>query len=282
MKRLIIIAIIILSVLGYLIYDSLSYYNVIVKFDDLEPFEKPMNVYFKGFKIGKTVKIYPNEDYTNTYLKLKLNAPQTKFPSNITAKIRKKKTGGYVDILFPSEPCLKPLKHNDEISGFIAKDISSLLEGENVQDIVEETESLVESANSAINNLNGIFIEIRKILVDNRASIDLAINNFAKTSTNFENISAKLNESLDSNSLENSVENISQTTYNIKELSNNLKNISSQVDSVTLPVINATLCETNSTVKNAKEITGGIKRTLRKRLGLSRILFGRPISDNCE
>lgn len=282
MKRLIIFTILILSLLGYLIYDNLSYYSVIVKFDDLEPFEKPMNVYFKGFKIGKTVKIYPNEDYTNTYLKLKLNTPGTKFPSNISAKIRKKKTGGYVDILFPDEPSLKALKNNDEITGVITQDISSLLESENVQDIVEETESLVESATSAIQNLNGIFVELRKIITDNRPNIDLAISNLTKTTTSLEDMSKKLNSSFEQEKFSSSVNNISETTANIKAVSDSLKSISNQVDNVTLPIVNSVLCETNSTVKNAKEISGGIKHTLKKRMGFGRLLFGKPVSNDCE
>ena len=241
-----------------------------------------MNVYFKGFKIGKTVKIYPNDDYTNTYLKLKLKTPKTKFPSNISANIRKKKTGGYVDILFPDEPELKQLKNNDEITWHITQYISSLLESENVQDIVEETESLVESANTAIQNLNGIFVDIRKIIIDNKTSIDFAIDNIAKTTSNLQEVSAKLNSSIEQQSLNSSVENISVTTSNIKDVSESLKNISTQVDKVNVPIVNNVLCETNSTMRNAKEITSGVKSALKKRMGFGRLLFGKPISDNCN
>ena len=209
MKKLfIIISILLVSALGLFTYNIFSYFNVIVKFDDLEPFEKPMNVYFKGFKIGKTVKIYPNEDYTNTFLKLKLKRSKTRFPRNIVANIRKKRTGGYVDIIFPDDPAIAKLKSNDEIKGNITNDISALLESENIEDIVVETESLVESANSAVQNLNNIFVEVNKIIVDNRSNIDLIISNFAKTSKNFENMSSKLNSSIDKEQLSNSVGNM--------------------------------------------------------------------------
>lgn len=274
-KLLILLLILFIFCFGFFIYNIFSYLNVVVKFDDLEPFEKPMNVYFKGFKIGKTVKIYPNEDYTNTYLKLKLKRSKTRFPKNIVANIRKKRTGGYVDILFPDDPVLAKLKNNDEIKGNITNDISSLLESENIEDIVVEAESLVESANSAVQNLNNIFVEINKIIVDNRSNIDLIISNFAKTSKNFEDMSSKLNSSVDKNKLEYSVDNISSVTKNFD-------NITSQVDNVTLPILNNILCETNQTVRNTKDITLGVKKTLKKRMGLSKLLFGRPISDECE
>ena len=39
--------------IAFFIYEAVSYTTVVAKFNDLEPFEKQMNVYFKGFKIGK-------------------------------------------------------------------------------------------------------------------------------------------------------------------------------------------------------------------------------------
>ena len=232
-------------------------------------------IYFKGFKIGKTVKIYPNEDYTNTFLKLKLKRSKTRFPKNIVANIRKKKSGGYVDIVFPDDPAIAKLKNNDEIKGNITNDISSLLESENIEDIVVETESLLESANSAIQNLNNIFVEVNKIIVDNRSNIDEIISNCSKTSKNFNEMSEKLNFAVDKNKLETSVDNISSITMNVS-------NITSQVDDVTLPILNSILCETNHTVKNMNEISSGVKKTLMKKMGMSRLLLGRPISDACE
>lgn len=275
MKKIILIVLILfIVVIAFLIYEAVSYTTVFVKFNDLEPFEKQMSVYFKGFKIGKTTNIFPNEDYTNTYLKLKLKAKKAKFPKNIWANIKKKKTGGYVEIEYPDEPSLIKLKNNDEISGFITKDISSLLEDENLQDIIDDAGSLVENASVAVQTLNGIFVDVRSIISDNRSNIDTIIKNFADMSSNLKDMSIKLDDTLSNENINSSIENINSTTKNIKQ-------ITEQVDNTTIPIVNRILCETYSTSKNANEITEGVKNTLKKRMGLSRLLFGKPINNDC-
>ena len=91
MKKLIVIIVLItFGILFWFLYQKLAFLNILVKFDDLEPFEKQMNVYYKGFKIGKSTKIYPDKDYTNTFLKLKIHPNNINLPENITAKIQKK------------------------------------------------------------------------------------------------------------------------------------------------------------------------------------------------
>ena len=111
----IIILLILLLLVGYLTYDKFAYLNIIVKFDDLEPFERQMNVYYKGFKVGKTVKIYPDKEYKNTYLKLKLYPNDINLPNNIIAKINKIKTKEYISLIYPEAPSL--ILFNDGASG---------------------------------------------------------------------------------------------------------------------------------------------------------------------
>ena len=99
-----------LGLLSFFLYNKFAYLNIVVKFDDLEPFERQMNVYYKGFKVGKTVKIYPDKEYTNTYLKLKIYPSDINLPNNITAKINKTKTKEYINIIYPESPSLKKNK----------------------------------------------------------------------------------------------------------------------------------------------------------------------------
>ena len=276
MKKLLIFLVLIFCILlGYFLYDHFSYTNILVKFDKLEPFEKQMNVYFKGFKVGKTTKIYPNDDYSNTFLKVKLKTRQARFPSNIKVNIKKKKSGGYVDIIYPDEPNLARLKNNDEIQGLITRDISSLMESENIEDIVDDAGNLLENANIAMQSLNAIFVEIRGVISDNRSSINKVVKNLAKSTENLEKMSSYLENSFSGDEI-----NVSMT--NIKETTNNVKQITQQIDKTTLPIVNSALCETYSTVKNAKEITNGVKNTLKKKMGFSRLFFGRPISKDCD
>lgn len=276
MKKLLIFLVLIFCILlGYFLYDHFSYTNILVKFDKLEPFEKQMNVYFKGFKVGKTTKIYPNDDYSNTFLKVKLKTRQARFPSNIKVNIKKKKSGGYVDIIYPDEPNLARLKNNDEIQGLITRDISSLMESENIEDIVDDAGSLIENASIAVQTLNGIFVEIRSLISDNRNNINIAVKNLTDATYNLENMTKELNKTFSRNEINASINNIEQTTQNIKE-------ITQQIDTTTVPIVNSTLCETYSTVRNANEITSGVKKTLKKNMGLGRLLFGKPISKDCD
>lgn len=285
MKKIYIVLIIIFIVFSIIfLYNRFAFINIIVKFDELEPFEKQMNVYYKGFKVGRTTKIYPDKDYINTYLKLKLKASKVNFPSNITVRINKKKSNGYVSILYPDDPSLIKLKNNDQVKGIITKDINSLLDekfsGDDIDVIVDDATNLIESANTAVQNLSDIFVEIKDLIADCSPDIKIAAKNLSNTTTNLEKISDNLSVSLDSNTVSSSVGNIKDTTENIKEITSNLSEITNQIDKTTLPIVNSVLCQTQMTIKNVDEITDGIKNTLKKRMGLSRMLFGKPLSND--
>ncbi len=283
MRKLVIIIILTAAIIsGYYMYQKLAYLNILVKFDELEPFEKQMNVYYKGFKIGKTTKIYPDKDYKNTYLRLKIHPHNIKLPENITAKIQKKQKGGYVNIIYPDSPSLTNIKNNVVIPGKISKDISALLESEGIEEIVNNVSGLLDNANNAVVSLNGVFTEVHGILVEIRPDIKKSVSNLAKTTSHLEKVSADLSSSLDKKTVDNSINNIEETTLNIKEITSNINGITEQVENSTMPVINGVLCETHSTVNNVKEITGGVKHTLQKHFGLGRLMFGRPISKECN
>lgn len=275
-KIYITILLITLIILGIFLYNKLAFLNVVVKFDELEPFDKQMNVYYKGFKIGKTTKIYPDDEYKNTYIKLKISPHDIKLPSNIVAKIKKRKTKEFVNIIYPEAPTIKYIQDNDIIKGDICKDINSILndtiEENDVDEIIEETSSLIETANTTLQSLNKIFVQISTMIKNSENDIKITTQNLAKTTKNLENISSKLNNSLNEEELTDSISNIEEATLNIKDITQNIENISTQIDEVTVPIVNSIACD-------GKEITNGIKKTLNKRLGLSKILFGKPISD---
>lgn len=276
MKKIIVIIVLItFGILFWFLYQKLAFLNILVKFDDLEPFEKQMNVYYKGFKIGKSTKIYPDKNYTNTYLKLKIFPNDINLPENISARIQKKGSGGYINIIYPDAPSLKKIQNDDVISGKLAKDIASILTEEGAEEIVSNASNLISNANTAVQSLNGIFIEVQGILQDIRPDIKTSVANLAKTTANLKTVSGNMSSSLDKESLTNTVDNLERTTKNVKD-------ISAQIDNTTVPVINNILCTTHSTMKNVNEITGGVKNTLKKHFGFGRFLFGRPISKECE
>ena len=286
MKKLVIILIVIISIVFlFVLKDVLSNVNIVAKFDDLEPLEKQMSVYYKGFKVGKTTKIYPDKDYKNTYIRLKLHPKNINLPDNIVAKIKKTKlSNGYINLIYPDSPSLTKIKENTEIKGVLSQDINNILndrlDSEVIDEIVSDTTSLIDNANTAVKNLSDIFLDIREIIADSRKDIKIATSNIAKTTKSLEEMTANLNSSLDEKTMNESVDNIKETTENIKNVSKNLDEITTQVDKASMPIINSVLCQTHSTVKNVNEITTGVKNTLKKQFGLGRFLFGRPMSKN--
>lgn len=276
-KTYILILLLTIFLMMFLLYNKLSFMDVLVRFDDVEPFERQMPVYFKGFKIGKTTKIFPDENYQNTYLKLRLKKSKMEFPSNISVNIKMKKSGGYVNVLYPDEPTLKKLKENDVIRGVITKDIKDLLESkitsEDVEGLIDGVSSVIDSANVTLQNLSDIFIEVREIISASRTDIKSATSNLSKASKNLSDMSEKVNNSIQAESISNSINNIELVTDNLQE-------ITTQIDSISVPIINNTLCEVNSTIKNVKDISCGIKNTLKKHFGLGKLLFGKPIRED--
>ncbi|MBQ8887256.1 MAG: hypothetical protein IJY61_06100 [Candidatus Gastranaerophilales bacterium] len=271
-KIYIIILLITIGLIGFLLYNKFAYLNIVVKFEDLEPFERQMNVYYKGFKVGKTTKIYPDENYLHTYLKVKIKPHNINLPNNIVARIKRNKTKEYISLMYPEAPTLKKIKNYDEIKGYISKDINSILnetiDENDVDEIIDETSSLIGSANIAIQNLNNIFLEVSDIINASRNDIKTATSNLAKTTNNLEKMSSKLNNSVSGDEINTSLKNIEETTENISK-------ITEQINETTIPIINSIACD-------GKEITHGVKNTLKKRMGILKLMFGKPIKDNCN
>lgn len=270
-----------LIVIVFLLYNKLFFTDIIVKFDELEPFNDRMNVYYKGYKIGKTGNIFPKKDYSETYLKLKISRKNLNFPKNIKAELKNNGGKPYISISYPNSPELKKIKGGDIIEGKYKKNIDSFIDdtinGENLQDIVGNASNLMENANKTVISLGNVFDEITVILQDIRPNIKNAAKNIELTTTNLKNISNNLNNALNKSSTKNSVENIEETTEN-------LKNITTQLNEVSIPTVNSILCETNETVKNTKEIAKGLNCTLKKHFGAMRLFFGKAVSKckNCE
>ena len=265
-----------------LLYNRLAYMNIIVKFDELEPFDKQMNVYYKGFKIGKTTKIYPDKEYQNTYLKIRLNKGKINLPENSKVRIKKSKSGGYVNIIYPDAPSLKKLRNNDILNGTITKDINSILEGkftdQDIDMIVDDAASLIDNANGTLQKLSGIFDEVLSILQDVHPDIKIATSNLAQTSVNLKKSSEIMHSALAGDTAKISFQNIADTTENIRQITENIEDITNQINNVTIPLTNNVLCETKETMSDVSEISSGLKNTLRKQFGIGRLLFGRPVS----
>ena len=65
--------------------------TITAEFKNLRPFHDRAPIYYNGFKIGKVVKVRPNDDYTSTILTLELHPNKLRLPINIVANLKKEK-----------------------------------------------------------------------------------------------------------------------------------------------------------------------------------------------
>ena len=284
-KFYIIISVILLILVWIFIYNKLFFTEAIVKFEDLEPFSGKMQVYLKGFKIGKTENIFPDKDFSNTYMKIKLSKRNLNLPENIKAELKHKDGTNYINIIYPSSPSIKRLKNGSIIQGEYQKNIDNFINeainGENIQDLMGNASNLMDNANKTVISLCNVFDEITGILKDIRPNLKIAVQNIKNTTTNLSNISGNLENALGIETTKNSVDNIEAVTENIKKMTFDLNKAAAQINDISIPIVNTILCETKGTIENTNEITRGLKCTLKKKFGAFRLFFGTAVNDNC-
>ena len=88
-KKYIFMGTLIVLALYYLFY-LLGTINVTAQFNELEPFPNHLPVYYKGFRMGRTVKVYPGPDYTTTRVDMRLKSKNLKLPENTTVILKRK------------------------------------------------------------------------------------------------------------------------------------------------------------------------------------------------
>ena len=73
----------IVLILGLIILKAidLSHMRITAVFTELEPFSN-INVYYKGFKIGRAVKVVPSKDFLTTRVTIALNSWTYNLPNN--------------------------------------------------------------------------------------------------------------------------------------------------------------------------------------------------------
>ena len=70
-KKHIFIFVLIILLINYLLY-IICTTKVTICFEDFEPFKQHLKVYYNGFKLGHTTKIYPSSDFKATMVDTRL------------------------------------------------------------------------------------------------------------------------------------------------------------------------------------------------------------------
>ena len=291
MKRIVILIlgiIFIFSTIGYILY---TMYNMRVTavFDELEPFPKNINVYYRGFKFGRTIRVYPSEDFKTTKVDMILNIKGINLPDNIVAKVRTKNKKDFIEIEYPDEPSVTYLKNHSVIEGSICPNISKYIDAQaengGLDELKENLNTTVQAAGVTFNALTDLIGTANEIMKDLRPSLKESSENLAAASRSLAEVSEELNQSAKPKKLRNTFENLEQTTINIERATRNFESaslyvsdITSNANKETIRLVNCLIKNINVVINNINDIVKGFKHTLSTRFGGMKVMFGKPIS----
>ena len=288
MKKLFyIFALIIIAGLGFYIYKLTTYTYVTAKFRELRPIHEKLPVYYKGLVVGKAREQRHSDDFNHTLIRLVLYPKNLLLPENTIVMLKKEKhhdkERDFLELVYPKEPSNVMISNGSELEGKATVDIDTFMSNQNPEDLESIRHNLAESSenlNNALEGLSMVFESVNDILKENQKNLYTTTGNLSKATQNLDNMTTKFNKSIQQKSLENAVSNLEASTKNLETLSANLNGTTTGVNEV-IPHIDATMCQVQGLATNANAISCGVRKTLRKRFGGLRLIFGQVI-DECD
>ncbi len=268
--------------------DGVKYQEVIIEFQKLRPPAKEkVNVYYNGFKIGKSKQILPCPHSNGVCVNASLKKGFMFIPSNVSAKMKQKriherKFEDYIELIYPENPAFSSLENNAVIKGELAAGFHNYLNEEVSYNDMEKLKLSLTNTASNLEKSTGILVEIlysiNEMTTNSKDSVDETTKNLGSVAKNLNQIVSKLNSSINPVVLKNILYNFGETsnnlngaTYYLKDFSGNLNDYSSSAGS--------TIDSVESIAKNTDEIVQGINCTLRKPFGGLRLLTGKVIKN---
>ena len=290
----IILLLLAILVVGGMISTYFTHTYIKAEFKKMDPMPARMGVYYKGYKLGTTRKLKISKDFKTTYLYITLNQRGLQLPKNIVAQIKNyDEDTKYVDLIYPNSPMLKYIKTGDVIKGestFTFGGISNLNQA-HLDNLSEKGEGLLSSATKTTDSLTELFDLVTDILSENRenihdstTSLKNSMANLETTTANLKDLSQKVNDEITKDLIRNSASNIERTTLNFANSSNDFISISGNFNktsadfSTLVPKLSVLIDAVQLVVCNVNDIVVGVKKTLMKKFGAARIMFGKPMS----
>ena len=281
MKKLFyIFALITLAGLGFYIYKLTTYTYVTAKFKELRPIHEKLPVYYKGLVVGKAREQRHSEDYNHTLIHLVLYPKNLLLPDNTTVMLKKEKhhdkERDFLELVYPKEPSTTMIADGAVLEGKATVDVDTFIANQNPDDLEAIKQNLAQSSenlNFALEGLAMVFESVNEILKENQKNLYTTTGNLSKATRNLDNVTQKIDKSVQQKRLDN-------TISNLETLSANLNGTTTSVNGV-IPHVDATMCQVQGLATNANAISCGVRKTLRKRFGGLRLLFGKVI-DECD
>lgn len=288
MKKLFyIFALITLAGLGFYIYKLTTYTYVTAKFKELRPIHEKLPVYYKGLIVGKAREQRHSDDFNHTLIHLVLYPKNLLLPDNTTVLLKKEKhkdkERDFLELVYPKEPSTTMISNGAVLDGKATVDVDTFMSNQNPDDLETIKQNLAQSSenlNVALEGLGMVFESVNEILKENQKNLYTTTGNLSKATKNLDNVTQKIDKSVQQKSLDNTISNLETSTKNLEKLSANLNGATTSVNGV-IPHVDATMCQVQGLATNANAISCGVRKTLRKRFGGLRLLFGKVI-DECD
>lgn len=279
-KRYFIIAILVLIFLFYLFY-IIGTTKITIHFEDLEPLKHHLPVYYNGFKLGHSTKVYPSRDYKSTMVDIRIVLKNLELPANTTATLRRKDKKDYIELNYPNSPYLARLGHKDIIEGHLGINFEHFLQDQaesgGLDEMKENVNNTIKSAGETFDALTQMIEVVTDILKDAQPAIQDSINNVNLTSKNLAESSYEIKQSIKKGYIDKSLYNIEQTSNNLVLTTKNTSGFTEGLNKESRILVNCLLKNLNIVVNNINEIIIGLGNTLKQRFAGMRLFFGKAI-----
>lgn len=283
-----IIYVLILIISAFFIYRFFESDNadILVEFQKMRPIKEKVNVYYNGFKVGRTAGLKPCDHSKNICSKVRLDKNLMILPKNIEIKLKQKKISDnkfedYMEIQYPVSPDFETIKDGAIIKGEVASGFHNYLNEEVSYSDMEMIKQNLISATDNLNKASGILVDILSSIDDvasnSKQNSKLLISNLNKTVSNLSLLIGKIDNSLDDKVIRSIFYNVDDSTKNLNGTLENIRNFTYELNSGSGD-ITGTMNSLNSISRNIDEIVQGVNCTLQKPFGGLRLIFGAPVN----
>lgn len=260
--------------------------DILVEFQKMRPIKEKVNVYYNGFKVGRTAGLKPCDHSKNICSKVRLDKNLMILPKNIEIKLKQKKISDnkfedYMEIQYPVSPDFETIKDGAIIKGEVASGFHNYLNEEVSYSDMEMIKQNLISATDNLNKASGILVDILSSIDDvasnSKQNSKLLISNLNKTVSNLSLLIGKIDNSLDDKVIRSIFYNVDDSTKNLNGTLENIRNFTYELNSGSGD-ITGTMNSFNSISRNIDEIVQGVNCTLQKPFGGLRLIFGAPVN----
>ena len=262
--------------LFYLFY-ILGTTKITIHFEDLEPLKQHLPVYYNGFKLGHSTKVYPDKDFRSTLVDIRIILKDLELPANTSAILRRKDKKDYIELEYPDRPYIERLRHKDVIKGHLGVGFEQFLQNqaENgaFDEIKENVNQTIISAGQTFDALTGMINVMTDILKDVQPLIQDSVNNVNIASKNLADSSSKIKDSIDKGYIDKSLYNLQNTSENLALSTKNTNLFTEGLNSKSSVLLNCMLKNINNLICNLNRIVISVGDTLNKKFGGLKLIF---------